>query len=91
MTSSTPTANRIREYRKRRQLKLADIARLTGVPRPTHIWEWERGSHAPSLHNALKLSAAIDCPVEVLFSQEFEVIRKNVQEIRKQRNIKRFI
>lgn len=65
--------NQIRRYRRKRNLRLRDVARLTGQPNPTNISLWENGYQLPSLKNALKLSAAIKCPLEVLF---FDLFRK---------------
>ena len=45
-----------------------------------HISHYEKGRKLPSLRNALYLSAVIGCPVEVLFSQLFNQIRKEVFE-----------
>ena len=81
--------NKLKEYRRKRQLRLRDVAKLVDVPTPTHVWEWERGGHVPTLHNALRLAAAINCPVEVLFSQDFNRIRQEVIERRERLNIKR--
>jgi len=81
--------NQIREYRTRRKLRLRDVAELVDAPALTYVWEWERGRHVPSLQNALRLSAAVDCPVEVLFSQQFQEIRKEVRERQKRLNISR--
>ena len=71
-------ANDIRRYRRKRNLRLRDVALLTGHANLNHISDWEKGRRAPSLLNALKLSAAIACPVEVLFSELFSRIRQNM-------------
>jgi len=79
--------NQIRRYRRKRHLRLRDIAKLTGRSDASHFSHWEKGRKLPTLTNALKLSAAIGCPVEVLFWDHFQPIRKNIYAKRKKFNI----
>ena len=72
-------SNQIRSMRKRRKLRMRDVGRLLGVRDGSHLWQWETGVRAPSLETALKLSAALRCPVEVLFSEHFRLIQKEVK------------
>jgi transcriptional regulator with XRE-family HTH domain len=51
-----------------------------GLESVSHVAHWERGRKLPSLKNALKLSAIIQCPVEVLFFDLFDSLRDEVRE-----------
>lgn len=70
--------NQIRRYRRKRDLKLRQIFKLMGLRSVSHLSHWEKGRKIPSLANALKLSAIIQCPVEVLFLELFNTIRRDV-------------
>lgn len=82
-------SNSLRRFRKARDLRLRDVARLVGIRDGPHISHWESSQRIPSLESALKLSAALGCPVEVLFSEQFKRIRRDVEERRQRYNIKR--
>ncbi len=70
--------NQIRCYRRRRNLKLRQVAKLAGLRTPSHLSHWEKGRKVPTLENALRLSAIIQCPVEILFIDMFNSIRHDV-------------
>ncbi len=70
--------NQIRCYRRRRNLKLRQVAKLAGLRTPSHLSHWEKGRKVPNLENALRLSAIIQCPVEILFYDLFNTIRHDV-------------
>lgn len=72
------TSNQIRRYRRRRNLKLRQVATLVGLRSVSHVSHWEKGRKLPTLQNALKLSAIIKCPVEVLFFDLFDSIRREI-------------
>lgn len=72
--------NQLRVYRNRRKLRLRDVALLVGQREAAHISHWEKGTRTPSLDNALKLSAALRCPIEILFFERFNQLRNNVYE-----------
>ena len=78
--------NQIRRYRKKRGLSQKEVALLIGQGTQAHLSHWERGDKIPSLVNALKLSAAIGCPVEILFSELFDRLRGEVWKRRKRYN-----
>ena len=59
-------ANRIKEERERAQLTQAALAELVGVSRKT-VNTVENGVFTPSTLLALKLSQALNVPVEELF------------------------
>jgi len=80
-------ANQLRRYRLRRGLRLRDMARLTGQSSPAHLSHWEKGRKLPSLSNALRLSAAIKCPVEVLFFDLFDQLRNETNEYKKKHHV----
>lgn len=81
--------NCIRQYRKKRNLRIKDVAELMELRSPGHIAHWEKNRKLPNLVNALKLAAAIDCMVEVMYSDLFKQIRHDVfikKQIRKGHN-----
>ena len=79
--------NQLRRYRLKRGLRLRDMARLTGQSSPAHLSHWEKGRKLPSLSNALRLSAAIKCPVEVLFFDLFDQLRNETYENKKKHHV----
>ena len=85
--SQTHLANNLRRYRRKRGLRLRDMARLTGQSTPSHLSHWEKGRKIPSLPNALRLSAAMKCPVEVLFIDLFNQLRNETYENKEKHNI----
>lgn len=72
--------NQLRRYRERRSLRQRDITDLLGLQQTTDIYRWETGQRIPTLMNALKLSAALDCPIEILFLDHFNSIRKQMRQ-----------
>jgi putative transcriptional regulator len=58
--------NTLKVQRARRDLTQEQLAELVGVTRKT-INTVENGVYVPSTHLALKLSKALDVPVEELF------------------------
>lgn len=80
--------NQIRRYRHKRQLRLRDVAILTGQSSVAHLSHWEKGRKLPSLSNALRLSAAIQCPVEILFYDLFHQIKKETYENKNKHDLK---
>ena len=70
--------NQLLRYRNKRSLSQRDVSKLLGVEQATDICRWEKGQKMPSLINALKLSSALNCPVEVLFFDHFKQIRKEM-------------
>lgn len=57
----------IREYRRKKGLKQAELAELVGVRRET-IGNLERGRYNPSLRLAWALSRVLNTPLDSLFS-----------------------
>ncbi|SYZ73749.1 hypothetical protein TRIP_C60019 [Candidatus Zixiibacteriota bacterium] len=70
--------NQIRRYRRKKHLRLRQVAYLAGLTGRSHISYWENGKKIPTLVNALKLSAIIQCPIEILFSGLFNSVRHEV-------------
>ena len=81
--------NQLRRYRRSRHLRIVDVAKLIGLKSPAHIAHWEKGRKLPSLKNALKLSAAISCPIEVMFRDFLEELRQGVRANEEAHHIKR--
>ena len=74
----TIETNQIRRYRKKRYLRQRDVSALLGLKQACDIYRWERAEKLPSLINALKLSAALKCPVELLFSDHYKQIQQEM-------------
>lgn len=72
------SANQIRRYRLKQRLKLKQVAGLIGLADPSHLSHWEKGRKMPTLSNALKLSAVIGCPVEILYADFFNTYRSHI-------------
>jgi DNA-binding XRE family transcriptional regulator len=70
--------NYIRHYRRKRKLRLQDVVNATGHVSPANLAHWEKGRKTPSLPNALKLAAALECPVEVLFFDMYHSYRRSM-------------
>jgi len=85
--SQNQIANQLRSYREKRGLRQRDVARLIGQSSSAHLSHWEKGRELPSFTNALRLSAAIKCPVEVLFYGLFDQLRKDIYENKKKYHI----
>ncbi len=66
-TPEEPLFNRIEAVRALAGLSRQQLADLVGVHYQT-IGYLERGEYSPSLSLALKISKALNCPVEELFS-----------------------
>jgi len=82
-----PIPNQIRRCRRQRHLRLRDVAELLSLRNGAHISSWERGLKVPSLRSALRLSAALYTPVEILFSDYFNEIRREIHKRKRQTNI----
>lgn len=70
--------NQLRRYRKKRYLRQRDVSDRMGLKQASDIHRWEKGVKMPSLINALKLSAALKCPVELLYSDHYKQIQKDM-------------
>lgn len=81
--TTTIHVNGLRTLRHQRKMQVLELARLIGILNPSHIWQWESGRRRPTLTNALKLAAAMNYPVEFLFSDEFKIIRQQISERRR--------
>jgi len=79
--------NQIRRYRKQRHFKLKDVALLMGLKSQSNLSHLESGRKLASLVTALKLSAVLKCPVEFLYSDIFNSIRKEVLERKQKFNL----
>jgi len=79
--------NAIREYRRKRHLRLKDMALLLDYRSPAHIAHWEKGRKVPCLNNLLKLSAVLGCSIEVLYSDMFKAVRTEIHAARQKHGI----
>ena len=65
--TGTPIANQIRRLRfERGEISQDRLARAVGITRQT-IVALEAGRYAPSLELAMRLAAALQCPIDELF------------------------
>lgn len=64
-----PLNDRIRYLRMKRELTQAALSKAAGVSQST-IAQIESGSKDPSFTTLVKLSAALDCHIAVLFSSD---------------------
>jgi transcriptional regulator with XRE-family HTH domain len=71
--------NSIRRYRRYRCLRLRDVAKRLGLLNSAHISSWEKGKKLPTLTSALRLSAILRVPVEVLIYEFFNSLRKEIE------------
>lgn len=74
----TIKSNQIRRYRKKRYLRQRDVSDRMGLKQACDVYRWEKGTKMPSLINALKLSAALKCPVELLYIDHFKQIQEEM-------------
>lgn len=70
--------NQVRRYRKKKNLRIKDVAKLMELSSPSHVSHWEKGRKLPNLTNALKLAAITGCTVEILFLELYNEIRHDV-------------
>ena len=75
-----PIPNSIRRYRRYRHLRVRDVAERLGFLNAAHVSSWERGKKIPTLQNALRLSAVLLVPVEVLFCDYFNSLREEIEK-----------
>ncbi len=61
--------NRIREFRKQKNLSQTDIASLMGIKQNTFS-QWETEYRNPSVRQAIKLAKILEITVEELYKQE---------------------
>ena len=70
--------NDIRLYRHRQNLRIVQVAKLADVTDAALVSHWENGRKIPTLKNALRLSAIIQCPIEVLYLDLFQACRREI-------------
>lgn len=71
--------NGIKHYRKRLFLRVLELGWVIGRS-PGVIGKWEHGRANPPLESALAIAAALECPVEILFLDQYKQIRKIVRK-----------
>jgi putative molybdopterin biosynthesis protein len=67
MDTSCHIENRVAELRRKRGIAAAELARLTGISRPT-IYAIEAGKYVPNTVAALRLAHVLESTVEELFA-----------------------
>lgn len=58
--------NKIKEFRKRKQLSQCDVAKLMNIKQNT-ISQWENEVRIPNVIHGLKLAEILETTVEVLY------------------------
>ena len=89
--------NSLRKYRKARDLKQKDVARILGLKGSSMISRWEKGVCIPSTQNLMKLAVLYRTLMDALFvdlARKFkETLLKREKEILRkksgQKNIKK--
>lgn len=71
--------NQVRYYRRKQNLSLKQVTLAAGLESAAHLAHWEKGRKTPTLRNALKLSIVIQCPVEVLFFDLYDSLRREIR------------
>jgi putative transcriptional regulator len=62
-------ANIVRELRTQKDISQGKLAEMVGVTRQTII-SLEKGSYIPSLLLAMRISKALEAPIETIFTRE---------------------
>jgi transcriptional regulator with XRE-family HTH domain len=89
LLSSAKLPNEIRHYRKRKNLRIKDVAEFMELASPSHIAHWEKGRKLPGLINALKLAYITGSTIEVLFLPLYNQIRHEIfikMQLKKDKN-----
>ena len=68
-TTTDELSNRVRHYRRLRELTQADLAKAVEVSRQTVV-SIEAGDYSPSVHLALRVASTLETTVEALFGNE---------------------
>lgn len=79
--------NQIYRYRSRQRLTVDELLDISGIGRNTY-YRWGRSS-CPNLLSALKLSAVLECPVEVIFLEYFQYIQSHVKKRQLKHNLRK--
>lgn len=58
--------NKIKEFRKKRNLSQSDIAKLMNIRQNTFS-QWERGERTPNILQGIKLAEILETTVESLY------------------------
>jgi transcriptional regulator with XRE-family HTH domain len=73
-----PIPNCLRKYRRARGLKQKEVAQILGLKNSSMISRWERGVCLPSALNVFRLASLYATPVEALFADLLEVLRRRL-------------
>ena len=61
--------NQVKELRAQKEISQGKLAEMVGVTRQTII-SLEKGSYVPSLLLAMRISEALETPIEIIFTRE---------------------
>jgi len=67
------TGTNIRNLRKERSLKVADIQDFFDFNTPQAIYKWERGDCLPTVDNLVGLARIFSCPIESILIVKGEI------------------
>lgn len=62
--------NKIKEFRKKKNLSQSDIAKFMKVKQNT-ISQWETGERTPNVKQGLKLAELLETTVESLYNRKY--------------------
>ncbi len=58
------TGRRIKDLRRRNNLKIRDMVEALGLESEQAIYKWMRGDSMPTIDNLLRLSCLFDCQID---------------------------
>lgn len=65
--------NRIKDFRNKRNLSQADIAKIMNIKQNTFS-QWETGKRIPNILQGIKLAEILETTVESLYKQKILII-----------------
>jgi len=71
--------NRLDFFRRRMMFSTSHVAHLLGHREASTFREFERGERLPSLPNAFRLSVILRVPVEFLYPDLYDQLKKDVR------------
>lgn len=72
--------NSLDYFRRRMRFTTPQVAHLLGHGTSKTVAAFERGARLPTLVNALRLSAILRTPVEFLFGELYDDLRRQIRE-----------
>jgi transcriptional regulator with XRE-family HTH domain len=79
MDNKQPHQNQIEAYRRRMTFSTGHVARLLGHGDTSTYRDYERGERLPSLVNAFRLGIILRVPLEFLFPDLYDELKKAIR------------